>query len=107
MLGVNVVDEGLPKKPPSETATPMAVKRLTMDYKSLIADPLPSIIAHPKPSNILEWHYVIYGSPDTCYDGISGTQYIFLLISSFQADIIMVNLYFLPIFHFVLPRFIC
>jgi ubiquitin-conjugating enzyme E2 J2 len=50
---------------PSQTA----IRRLTADYKNLIADPLPSIIAHPLSSNILQWHYLIYGSPGTYYEG--------------------------------------
>uniref|UniRef100_A0AC34FBD1 UBC core domain-containing protein n=1 Tax=Panagrolaimus sp. ES5 TaxID=591445 RepID=A0AC34FBD1_9BILA len=46
-----------------------AIRRLTMDYKSLIADPLPSVIAHPAPDNLFQWHYLIYGSPGSLYEG--------------------------------------
>ncbi|KAK0393319.1 hypothetical protein QR680_000149 [Steinernema hermaphroditum] len=33
------------------------------------ADPVPYVRAVPLPSNILEWHYVVEGSPDTPYEG--------------------------------------
>ena len=32
-------------------------------------DPIPNIEAQPDPSNILEWHFVIHGEPDTPYAG--------------------------------------
>jgi ubiquitin-conjugating enzyme E2 J2 len=50
-------------------ATPTATKRLSREYKALIENPTPYIIAHPSENNILEWHYVLTGPPDTPYDG--------------------------------------
>ncbi|KAI6242612.1 UBIQUITIN-CONJUGAT-2 domain-containing protein [Aphelenchoides fujianensis] len=46
-----------------------AVKRLKKDYQKLVKDPVPYAIAAPLQSDILEWHYVIFGAPDTPYDG--------------------------------------
>lgn len=46
-----------------------AHKRLTHEYKSFQASPPPFIEARPNESNILEWHYVITGPPDTPYAG--------------------------------------
>ena len=34
-----------------------------------IKDPVPYIVAEPLPSNILEWHYVVTGPPDSPYNG--------------------------------------
>lgn len=45
------------------------IVRLNREYKKLIKDPVPSISAHPLPNNLLEWHYVIEGSPGTVYEG--------------------------------------
>ncbi|KAL3069768.1 hypothetical protein niasHS_016002 [Heterodera schachtii] len=50
-------------------ATVTAVTRLKKDYQKLIRDPVPYAIAAPLPSNILEWHYVVSGAPDTPYEG--------------------------------------
>jgi ubiquitin-conjugating enzyme E2 J2 len=50
-------------------ATPTATKRLTREYKALMENPTPYITAHPSDNNILEWHYVLTGPPDTPYDG--------------------------------------
>ncbi|XP_065298808.1 ubiquitin-conjugating enzyme E2 J2-like isoform X2 [Dermacentor albipictus] len=48
-----------------------AAQRLRQDYLRLVRDPVPYIIAHPLPSNILEWHYVVRGPENTPYeDGI-------------------------------------
>ena len=41
--------------------------RLKKDYRSLKRDPEPYILAEPDPQNILNWHYVITGPPDTPY----------------------------------------
>lgn len=46
-----------------------AVTRLKKDYQKLINDPVPYAIAVPLCTNILEWHYVVIGAPDTPYDG--------------------------------------
>ncbi|CEP60262.1 E2 ubiquitin-conjugating protein UBC6 LALA0_S01e06678g [Lachancea lanzarotensis] len=50
-------------------ATRQAQKRLTKEYKSMVENPPPFIIAQPNEDNILEWHYVISGPPDTPYSG--------------------------------------
>ncbi|EDO18053.1 hypothetical protein Kpol_1045p39 [Vanderwaltozyma polyspora DSM 70294] len=48
-------------------ATKQAHKRLTKEYKMMMENPTPYIIARPNESNILEWHYVITGPPDSPY----------------------------------------
>lgn len=50
-------------------ATPAAHKRLTREYQNIQRNPPPYIIAHPSESNILEWHYILTGPPDTPYAG--------------------------------------
>ncbi|KAJ4305243.1 Ubiquitin-conjugating enzyme E2 6 [Kalmusia sp. IMI 367209] len=50
-------------------ATPAATKRLTREYATISKSPPPYIIAHPSEKNILEWHYILTGPPDTPYDG--------------------------------------
>lgn len=50
-------------------ATKQAHKRLTKEYKSMVENPPPFIMAQPNENNILEWHYVITGPPDTPYAG--------------------------------------
>ena len=50
-------------------ATPAATKRLTREYASISKSPPPFITAHPSDRNILEWHYIITGPPDTPYHG--------------------------------------
>lgn len=50
-------------------ATPAATKRLTKEYATISKSPPPYIIAHPSERNILEWHYILTGPPDTPYDG--------------------------------------
>ncbi|CAO2647865.1 Nn.00g087870.m01.CDS01 [Neocucurbitaria sp. VM-36] len=50
-------------------ATPAATKRLTKEYAAISKSPPPYIIAHPSEKNILEWHYILTGPPDTPYDG--------------------------------------
>lgn len=48
-------------------ASRAANKRLTREYKSILENPPPYIIAHPSEANILEWHYILTGPPDTPY----------------------------------------
>lgn len=48
-------------------ATKAAYKRLTREYQALQTSPVPLISAHPSESNILEWHYILTGAPDTPY----------------------------------------
>ncbi|KAL3235696.1 E2 ubiquitin-conjugating protein UBC6 [Nakaseomyces bracarensis] len=50
-------------------ATRQAQKRLTKEYKMMVENPPPFIVARPNEDNILEWHYVIEGPPDTPYKG--------------------------------------
>lgn len=50
-------------------ATPAATKRLTKEYTWITKSPPPYITAHPSESNILEWHYILTGPPDTPYEG--------------------------------------
>lgn len=50
-------------------ATQAATKRLTREYASISKSPPPYIVAHPSEKNILEWHYILTGPPDTPYDG--------------------------------------
>ena len=46
-----------------------ATSRLKNDYLQLMKDPVPYVVAEPLPSNILEWHYVVTGPPDSPYAG--------------------------------------
>lgn len=46
-----------------------ATQRLKQDYIRIVKDPVPYVIAHPLPSNILEWHYIVRGPEDTPYQG--------------------------------------
>ncbi|SCU89201.1 LAMI_0D12728g1_1 [Lachancea mirantina] len=48
-------------------ATKQAQKRLVKEFKAMTENPPPFIIAQPNEENILEWHYVITGPPDTPY----------------------------------------
>ena len=50
-------------------ASKQALKRLTKEYKLIVENPPPYITASPNEDNILEWHYVINGPPDTPYAG--------------------------------------
>jgi ubiquitin-conjugating enzyme E2 J2 len=49
--------------------TPAATKRLTKEYAAISKSPPPYIVAHPSERNILEWHYILTGPPDTPYEG--------------------------------------
>ncbi|KAF2764680.1 UBC-like protein [Teratosphaeria nubilosa] len=48
-------------------ATKSAHKRLTREYLSLQKSPPDYITAHPSETNILEWHYILTGPPQTPY----------------------------------------
>ncbi|EMC92769.1 hypothetical protein BAUCODRAFT_37681 [Baudoinia panamericana UAMH 10762] len=48
-------------------ATKAAHKRLAKEYATLAANPVEYITAHPSESNILEWHYILTGPPNTPY----------------------------------------
>ena len=49
-------------------ASVQANKRLTKEYKNIVSNPPPYVLAAPYEDNILEWHYVITGPPDTPYE---------------------------------------
>ena len=46
-----------------------ALRRLKIDLKSMVSDPPEFITAMPSESNMLKWHYVIVGPPDSPYQG--------------------------------------
>ncbi|CAG8574100.1 2878_t:CDS:2 [Cetraspora pellucida] len=48
-------------------ATKAAYKRLTKEYMAVQKNPPPYMIAKPLEKNILEWHYVLRGPPETPY----------------------------------------
>ncbi|GLC45584.1 Ubiquitin-conjugating enzyme E2 34 [Pleodorina starrii] len=50
-------------------ANKQCMTRLQKEYKSLLKDPVPNITAHPSPSNLLEWHFVLEGAKGTEYEG--------------------------------------
>ncbi|KAK4619380.1 Ubiquitin-conjugating enzyme E2 6 [Fulvia fulva] len=50
-------------------ATKAAHKRLTREYQAIQKSPPEFISAHPSETNILEWHYILTGPPDTVYAG--------------------------------------
>jgi ubiquitin-conjugating enzyme E2 J2 len=50
-------------------ATSQATKRLAREYQGLQVNPPPYIVAHPAENNILEWHYILTGPPETPYEG--------------------------------------
>ncbi|CDK25885.1 unnamed protein product [Kuraishia capsulata CBS 1993] len=50
-------------------ASKSAHKRLTKEYRAIQANPPPFIVAKASEQNILEWHYVITGPPETPYEG--------------------------------------
>lgn len=47
----------------------MATRRLRQDYLRIMRDPVPYVTAHPLPSNILDWHFVVKGPEGTPYEG--------------------------------------
>ncbi|OAV95759.1 hypothetical protein PTTG_02006 [Puccinia triticina 1-1 BBBD Race 1] len=50
-------------------ASKQAQKRLMREHAEITKSPPPFIIARPKDTNILEWHFIIRGPPDTPYVG--------------------------------------
>ncbi|ORX93382.1 UBC-like protein [Basidiobolus meristosporus CBS 931.73] len=50
-------------------ASKAAYKRLTKEYMAIQKSPIPYITTKPLEENILEWHYVLTGPPDTPYQG--------------------------------------
>ncbi|KPI41311.1 Ubiquitin-conjugating enzyme E2 6 [Cyphellophora attinorum] len=59
-------------------ATKAAHKRLTREYAAIQANPPPYIEAHPSESNILEWHYILTGAPDTPYRAVNTGAHYFM-----------------------------
>lgn len=49
-------------------ASRQSQKRLTKEYKSIVANPPAFIVAKPNDENILEWHFVITGPPNTPFE---------------------------------------
>lgn len=49
-------------------ASRQSQKRLAKEYKSIQANPPPYITAKPNDENILEWHYIISGPPNTPFN---------------------------------------
>lgn len=59
-----------------------------------LQDPVPSIQAHPSPSNLLEWHYVLQGAKDSDYEGgvyhgkvVFPSQYPYKYVPRLKTDI--------------------
>ncbi|KAJ2610641.1 Ubiquitin-conjugating enzyme E2 6 [Coemansia sp. RSA 1365] len=50
-------------------ASKAALKRLNKEYLAMQSNPTPFITAKPLDTNILEWHYVLRGPPETPYEG--------------------------------------
>ncbi|SNX85655.1 probable UBC6 - E2 ubiquitin-conjugating enzyme [Melanopsichium pennsylvanicum] len=50
-------------------ASKAAIKRLTKEAQLMEKDPPPLVYARPREDNILEWHYILRGPPDTPYAG--------------------------------------
>ncbi|TKY89723.1 hypothetical protein EX895_001508 [Sporisorium graminicola] len=50
-------------------ASKAAIKRLTKEAQLMDKDPPPLVYARPREDNILEWHYILRGPPDTPYSG--------------------------------------
>ncbi|KAJ1502445.1 Ubiquitin-conjugating enzyme E2 6 [Coelomomyces lativittatus] len=48
-------------------ASKSAYKRLVREYKAMMDSPTPFIVAKPLENNILEWHFILSGPPDTAY----------------------------------------
>ena len=47
--------------------TNITISQLAREYQTIQANPPPFIVAHPSESNILEWHYILTGPPQTPY----------------------------------------
>ncbi|KAI9216435.1 ubiquitin-conjugating enzyme E2 J2, partial [Blastocladiella britannica] len=50
-------------------ATLTAHKRLAKEYRDVTRSPPPFVVAKPLDNNILEWHYLLLGPPDSPYTG--------------------------------------
>lgn len=49
-------------------ASRVAVKRLTAEYKDVVQNPTPYVIARPSEKDILVWYFLLTGPPDTPYE---------------------------------------
>jgi len=47
----------------------ICLQRLRKELRQLQKTPVENILAAPKEGNLLEWHYVLYGTKGTCYEG--------------------------------------
>lgn len=54
-----------------------AITRLTNDYRQILSDPIPNVLARPTESNIFEWHFIVFGTAGTPYEGIEYVIYAF------------------------------
>eukprot|EP00245_Coleochaete_scutata_P012530 TRINITY_DN4868_c0_g3_i1.p1 TRINITY_DN4868_c0_g3~~TRINITY_DN4868_c0_g3_i1.p1 ORF type:complete len:262 (+),score=35.53 TRINITY_DN4868_c0_g3_i1:44-787(+) len=43
--------------------------RLQKEFRMICKEPVPHVLAKPSPSDILDWHYVVEGSPGTPFEG--------------------------------------
>merc|ERR1712087_130386 len=76
--------------PPNDHTT--ATKRLANEIKEIKKNPIPNIIAEPDPSNILFWHFIIFGPKDTEYEnGVYHGELIFTSKFPYEAPKIKVN----------------
>ncbi|KAJ3073570.1 Ubiquitin-conjugating enzyme E2 6 [Podochytrium sp. JEL0797] len=50
-------------------ASSLATKRLQKEYQMMMTNPPEFIVAKPLESNILVWHYIVTGPPDSAYTG--------------------------------------
>lgn len=53
----------------NQAQTRSRARILSLRRSVSLQEPVPNIKAHPSPSNILEWHYALEGSPNTEYEG--------------------------------------
>ncbi|RCN25134.1 hypothetical protein ANCCAN_29155 [Ancylostoma caninum] len=56
-------------------ASVTATARLKKDYAKLLKEPVPFVRAAPLQENILEWHYIIFGAPNTPYEVTASLSY--------------------------------
>lgn len=69
-----------------------ATKRLANEIKEIKKNPIPNIIAEPDPSNILYWHFIIFGPKDTEYEnGVYHGELQFTSKFPYEAPKIKVN----------------
>jgi len=61
------------RQPAAGRNSPRSAHR-TQEYQRLSRDPVPNVVAEPRPNNILEWHFVIQG-PAFAGTPYAGGQY--------------------------------